>query len=84
MYDMTIKAVTRTVRLEKELDERIEQLAAARDLSVSAFIREILADASEREGRRKRLERALKIAARLPDPSTDRDDVWGIGTRVPR
>ena len=81
---MTGKVVTRSVRLEADLDHRVELLATERGQSVSAFIREALTEASERDERRRRLERALKIAADLPDVAFDRDAMWGLGSRVPR
>lgn len=84
MYDMVSKVVIRSVRLEAALDHRVEELATARGQSVSAFIRDALTEASERDERRRRLERALKIAADLPDVAFDREAMWGLGTRVPR
>ena len=84
MYDVTNKVVLRSVRLERALDDRIEQLAIDRGLTVSAFIRATLADVSERDERRRRLERALTIAAQLPEINIERDEMWGLGTRVPR
>ena len=84
LYDVTNKVVLRSVRLERALDDRIEQLAIDRGLTVSAFIRATLADVSERDERRRRLERALTIAAQLPEITIERDEMWGLGTRVPR
>lgn len=59
MSCMTGKIVTRSVRLEADFDDRIEHLAAERGQTVSAFIRAALTEASERDERRRRLERAL-------------------------
>ena len=85
---MSGKTVLRSVRLEAELDQGIEVLAAARGLSVSAFIRAALSREVERDVRRCRLERSLALAAELPEPGVDRgverEAMWGIGTRVPR
>ena len=83
MSYMSTKAVIRSIRLEPEVDRRIEQLAADLGLTVSAYIRQTLEDAAERADRRRRLERALTIAARLPSTGLDRDEMWGVGTRVP-
>ena len=58
LSDMTAKTVTHSVRFDAELDNRIEQLAAAHGQSVSAFIRPALVHVSERDERRRRLERA--------------------------
>ena len=84
LYDVSNKVVLRSVRLERALDDRIEQLAIDRGLTVSAFIRATLADVSERDERRRRLERALTIAAQLPEITIERDEMWGLDTRVPR
>jgi predicted transcriptional regulator len=84
MSYMTGKVVVRSVRLEQTLDERIEHAAAAQGVSVSAFIRQTLADMMDRDARRDRLVRALALAAQLPEVILDRDEIWGIGTRVPR
>ena len=81
---MSAKIVTRSVRLDPESDAHIERLASERGMTVSAFIRETLADVTERDVRRRRLEKALRIAAKLPDARSGRDEMWGIGTRVPR
>lgn len=83
LYDMSSKIVTRSVRLEADADQRLERLAAERGITVSAFIRETLADVTERAERRRRLERALELAAQLPEFDDDRHEMWGIGTRVP-
>jgi predicted DNA-binding protein len=81
---MGAKVVTRSVRLEHEIDDRVEQLAAERGVTVSAFIRSVLADVTERAERRRRLEHALTVAADLsPQPDADRERMWGIGDRVP-
>jgi predicted transcriptional regulator len=84
MSYMTSKVVVRSVRLERTLDERIEHAATVQGVSVSAFIRQTLADMIDREARRERLIRALTLAAQLPEVVLDRDEMWGIGTRVPR
>ncbi len=81
---MTSKAVTRSVRFEVEADRRLEALALARGLSVSAFIRAAVEEIALRDERRERLERALKLAAEVSEPSISRDEMWGIGSRVPR
>ena len=84
MSCMAGKVVTRSVRLEAEFDGRIERLAAERGQSVSAFIRAARSEASERDERRLRLETALQIAAGLPDLPMDRDEMWGIDSRISR
>lgn len=81
---MSPKVVTRSVRLDQELDDRIERLAAERGVTVSAFIRSALADVDDRDERRRKLERAMSVAAKLPEVELERDEMWGIGTRVPR
>jgi predicted DNA-binding protein len=82
LYDMSTKIVTRSVRLEADANQQLERLAAERGMTVSAFIRETLADVTERAERRRRLERALELAAQLPELDDDRNEMWGIGTRV--
>jgi predicted DNA-binding ribbon-helix-helix protein len=82
MCDMNGKVVTRSVRFEQEFDARLEREATERGITVSALIRATLADAWEREARRERLERALQVAADLPDVPLDRDAMWRTGERV--
>jgi predicted transcriptional regulator len=81
---MSTKTVTRSVRIDQELDDRIERLAADRGVTVSAFIRTALAEIDDRDERRRKLERAMSVAAQLPEVDLERDEMWGIGTRVPR
>jgi Arc/MetJ-type ribon-helix-helix transcriptional regulator len=83
MSYMSGKVVVRSVRLEQTLDQRIEHAAVAQGISVSAFIRQTLADMMDRDARRDRLVRALTLANQLPEANLDRDEMWGIGTRVP-
>jgi Arc/MetJ-type ribon-helix-helix transcriptional regulator len=81
---MSTKTVTRSVRIDQELDDRIERLAADRGVTVSAFIRTALTEIDDRDERRRKLERAMSVAAQLPEVDLERDEMWGIGTRVPR
>ncbi len=85
MSCMGTKTVTRSIRFEAEFDDRLEVLAAECGMTVSAFIRATVAEVSERKERRRRLEAALTLAAQLPDTDTDdRNQMWGLGTHVPR
>ena len=94
MSDMNKHTVIRSVRVNADVDRRIEQLAADRGITVSALIRESLMETVGKDERRARLENALRAAASLPDkPGNDtdsqRDVMWGTrkqgsGSRVPR
>jgi predicted DNA-binding ribbon-helix-helix protein len=81
---MSRDVVVRSVRFEREFDRKIEALAAERGMTVSAYIRDVLQMAADRDVRRRKLERALEIAAQLPEQDDARDEMWGHGTRVPR
>jgi predicted DNA-binding ribbon-helix-helix protein len=81
---MSADTVIRSLRLDRGFNERLEALAAERGVSVSAYIRNTLTGAIERDARRRRLERALRVAADLPEPDAERDVIWGVGERVPR
>lgn len=81
---MTTKSVLRSVRLDVDVDRQIEEQAARRGVSVSAFIRSALAEVTERDERRLRLERSLQLAAALPDFDDDRNAMWRLDNDVPR
>lgn len=80
---MSGKTVTRSVRFEADIDERIGAMAKARGQSVSAFIRTAVEEMTTRDERRARLEQALRLAAELPIHHADRDEMWGVRSRVP-
>ena len=81
---MTTKSVLRSVRLALDVDRLIEEQAARRGISVSAFIRAALAEVTERDERRLRLERSLQLAVALPDFNDDRHALWRLENDVPR
>jgi predicted transcriptional regulator len=83
MSYMSVKTVSRTVRLDSELNQRIETIAADMGLNVSTFIRWALDDVSNRTTRAARLARSLQLAAEFGPIADQRDEMWGIGTRVP-
>ena len=73
---MSGKTVTRSIRFEADVDERVESMAAARGQSVSAFIRNAVEELTIRDERRARLENALRLAAELQTDHVDRDEMW--------
>ena len=79
---MNVKVVSRSIRLDAEVDKRIEEMAAERGLTISAFIRFAVSEVSERDLRRRKLERALRLAASLPDSPFDRAAIWDRGSDV--
>lgn len=83
---MTTKTVTRSIRFDQELNDKLEMLASAAHVTVSEYIRDVVADAATRESRIIGRQRAAAIFAALPqldDPDRTRTEMWGIGTRVP-
>ncbi len=80
---MSADGVVRSVRLERVFDQQIEALAAERGLTVSAYIRDVLAKAAERDDRRRKLEQALELASSLPEAPRARDEMWATERRVP-
>ena len=87
MYYVTSKTVTRSVRLDEETNTNLESLAAAAEMSVSGYIRWAIAELSQRDSRAAGRRRALASLANLPqpkDPNAEREEMWGMGSRVPR
>jgi predicted transcriptional regulator len=84
---MTAKTVTRSIRFDEATNAELEALAGAAGKSVSEYIRDVIAEVAARESRVAAHKRAMAIFASLPpadDPDSARDEMWGIGTRVPR
>jgi predicted transcriptional regulator len=84
---MTAKTVTRSIRFDEATNAELEALAKAANKSVSEYVRDVIAEVAARESRVAAHKRAMTIFASLPqvdDPDTARDEMWGIGTRVPR
>jgi hypothetical protein len=84
---MPEKTVTRSVRLDDETNANLESLAAAADMTVSEYIRWAIGEMTERDRRISGRRRALVTLAKLPAPTSpdgEREEMWGIGSRVPR
>jgi predicted transcriptional regulator len=84
---MSPKVVTRSIRFDEETNAVLEALAAADGKTVSEYVRDVIAEVAARETRVAGHKRAVAIFATLPqidDPDALREDMWGIGTRVPR
>jgi predicted transcriptional regulator len=87
LYDMTTKTVTRSIRFDQDLNDKLELLAHAAHVTVSEYVRDIVAEAAARESRILGRQKAAAIFASLPqldDPDAERVAMWGIGTGVPR
>jgi predicted transcriptional regulator len=83
---MDVKSVTRSIRLDEATNARLEELAASARKTVSEYIRWAINDFAQREIRADAHRRAMDIFATLPqleDPDAVRNEMWGIGTRVP-
>ena len=83
---MGVKSVTRSIRLDEATNARLEELAASSGKSVSEYVRWAINDSAQRENRAKAHRRAMDIFATLPridDSDAARNEMWGIGTRVP-
>jgi predicted transcriptional regulator len=84
---MTAKTVTRSIRFDEATNAELEALAKTAGKSVSEYVRDVIAEVAARESRVAAHKRAMAIFASLPhadDPDTARDEMWGIGSRVPR
>lgn len=84
---MSAKTVTRSIRFDEATNAVLEGLARAAGTSVSEFVRDVIAEVAARESRLAAHKRAMTIFASLPqvdNPDAVREDMWGIGTRVPR
>jgi Arc/MetJ-type ribon-helix-helix transcriptional regulator len=84
---MSAKTITRSLRFDEDLNAQLEQLATSSGKSVSEYIRFLVSEVVERESRLAAHRRAIKVFASFPmsqDPDTEREEMWGIGTRVPR
>ena len=84
---MTAKTVTRSIRFDEATNAELEALANAAGKSVSEYVRDVIAEVAARESRIAAHARAMTIFASLPqihDPDKAREEMWGIGTRVPR
>jgi predicted transcriptional regulator len=84
---MSEKTVTRSVRLDEETNTNLESLAAAASMTVSEYIRWAIAELTVRDVRVADRRRALAALAKLPvpeHPDKEREEMWGIGSRVPR
>jgi predicted transcriptional regulator len=84
---MTAKTVTRSIRFDEATNAELAALALAAGKSVSEYVRDVIAEVAARESRIAAHQRAMSIFASLPqidDPDTAREEMWGIGTRVPR
>ena len=84
---MSEKTITRSVRLDEVTNANLESLANAAGMTVSEYIRWAIAELSLREARVAGRRRALVVLSTLPsseDPDAERDEIWGLGTRVPR
>ncbi len=86
MCDMSTKSVTRSVRFDAATDAELEQLARAAGMTVSEYIRAAVAEVAARASRIAGHRRAVELFASLPqldDPDQARNEMWGLGTRVP-
>lgn len=84
---MVAKTVTRSIRFDEQTNAELEALAGAAGKSVSEYVRDVIAEVAARESRVAAHKRAMTIFAALPqieDLDKAREEMWGIGTRVPR
>ncbi len=84
---MPDKTVTRSVRLDEETNTNLEALAAAAEMTVSEYIRWAIGELAMQESRFSGRRRALAELASLPasdDPDREREEMWGMGSRVSR
>lgn len=84
MSGMRGTVVTRSIRVDADFDAQLQAIAADEGKTVSAYMRDVLAEDVRRRDRQRRRRRALEAAARLQPSTVDRDEVWGVGDRVPR
>ena len=64
------------MKVDPGFDAALRDAAAARHMTVSAYMRNVLAEDIARTDRRERLERALAAAAELPETRVDRAAAW--------